>query len=247
MPKEMGLHDHLVELRRSLIPPAVLAALITVLSATSDDIVSWMAWWIDLYDDSSGGGLSVYAPHDWYVLKWSAAILFGITCAHPFLCFNLWKFVEPGLIEAEKKVVSILFVAISFLLPLTVIVIVSASPSIASAAVSADQISEVVAAIDSVAIASMAVSLSWISVVLILLTGLLCVVKVIIPPGEARDWIRIRLHVIFAGILFLILSNGFEGMRIIIIIFVAIISEAISRLVPAQFEESPHPQYHPQT
>ena len=181
------------------------------------------------------------------MLKWSAAILFGITCAHPFLCFNLWKFVEPGLIEAEKKVVSILFVAISFLLPLTVIVIVSASPSIASAAVSADQISEVVAAIDSVAIASMAVSLSWISVVLILLTGLLCVVKVIIPPGEARDWIRIRLHVIFAGILFLILSNGFEGMRIIIIIFVAIISEAISRFVPAQFEESPHPQYHPQT
>ena len=132
MPKEMGLHDHLAELRRSLIPPAVLAALITVLSATSDDIVSWMAWWIELYDDSSGGGLSVYAPHDWYVLKWSAAILFGIACVHPFLCFNLWKFVEPGLIEDEKKTVSILFFAVSFLLPITVLVIVLASPSLAS-------------------------------------------------------------------------------------------------------------------
>ena len=63
-------------------------------------------------------------------------------------------------------------------------------------------------------------------------------VKVIIPPGEARDGIRIRMHVIFAGILFLILSNGFEGMRIIIIISIAIMSEAISGLVPAQSEKS---------
>ena len=236
MPKEMGLYDHLAELRRSLVPPAVLAALITVLSATSDDLVSLMALWIEIYDDSSGGGLSVYAPHDWYVLKWSAAILVGITCVHPYLCFNLWKFVEPGLFETEKKTVSILFIAISFLLPITVLTIVLASPSIASTAVSADQISGVEAAIDSVAIASMAVSLSWISVVLILLSGLLCVMKAIIPPGEARDGIRMRMHVIFAGILFLILSNGFEGMRIIIIISVAIISEAISGLVPAQFE-----------
>lgn len=171
------------------------------------------------------------------MLKWSAAILFGIACVHPFLCFNLWKFVEPGLIEAEKKIVSRLFVAISFLLPITVFAIVVASPSIASTAVSADQISGVEAAIDSVAIASMAVSLSWISVLLILLTGLLCVMKAIIPPGEARDGIRIRMHVIFAGILFLILSDGFEGMRIIIIISVAIISEAISGLVPAKFEK----------
>ena len=247
MPEEMGLHDHLVELRRSLIPPALLAALITVLSATSDDIVSWMAWWIELYDDSGGGGLSVYAPYDWYVLKWSAAILFGITCAHPLLCFNLWKFVEPGLIEAEKKVVSILFVAISFLLPLAVIGIVSASPTIASAAVSADQIPDVVAAIDSMAIASMAISLSWISVVLILLTGILCVVKVIIPTGEVRDWIRIRLHVIFAGLLFLILSDGFEGMRVIIIFSIALISEAITIFVPAQLDESSLPEYRPQT
>lgn len=237
MPREMGLHDHLAELRRSLIPPIVLASLISILSATSDNIVSWIAWWLDLYGDSSGRGLSVYAPHDWYVLKWSAAILLGITCTHPFLCFNLWKFVESGLIETEKKVVSTLFLGVSFLLPVAVIAIVFASPSIASAAVSADQMLEVEAAIDSVAIASMAVSLSWIAVVLILLTGLLCVVRVITPPGDARDWIRIRLHVIFAGILFLILSSGFEGMRMIIIIFIAIISEAISRLVPVKFEE----------
>ncbi|DAC44583.1 MAG TPA: hypothetical protein HA247_01740 [Candidatus Thalassarchaeaceae archaeon] len=237
MPKEMGLHDHLAELRRSLIPPIVLASLIAVLSATSDNMVSWMEWWFDLYGDSSGTGLSVYAPHDWYVLKWSAAILLGITFTHPFLCFNLWKFVESGLIKAEKKVVSILFFGASFLLPVAVIAIVFASPYIASAAVSADQMLEVEAAIDSVAIASMAVSLSWIAVVLILLTGLLCVVRAIIPPGDARDWIRIRLHVIFAGILFLILSSGFEGMRIIIIIFIAVISEVISKLVPGKFEE----------
>ena len=237
MPREMGLHDHLAELRRSLIPPIVLASLIAVLSATSDNMVSWMEWWFDLYGDSSGTGLSVYAPHDWYVLKWSAAILLGITFTHPFLCFNLWKFVESGLIEAEKKVVSILFFGVSFLLPVAVIAIVFASPSIASAAVSADQILEVEAAINSVAIASMAVSLSWIAVALILLTGLLCMVRAIIPPGDARDWIRIRLHVIFAGMLFLILSSGFEGMRIIIIIFIAIISEAISKLVPEKFEE----------
>ena len=237
MPKEMGLHDHLAELRRSLIPPIVLASLIAVLSATSDNMVSWMEWWFDLYGDSSGTGLSVYAPHDWYVLKWSAAILLGITFTHPFLCFNLWKFVESGLIKAEKKVVSILFFGASFLLPVAVIAIVFASPYIASAAVSADQMLEVEAAIDSVAIASMAVSLSWIAVVLILLTGLLCVVRAIIPPGDARDWIRIRLHVIFAGILFLILSSGFEGMRIIIIIFIAVISEAFSKLVPGKFEE----------
>ena len=238
MPKEMGLHDHLAELRRLLIPPVILAALITVLYATSDDLVSWMAWWIEIYDDSSGGELSVYAPHDWYVLKWSAAILIGVACVHPFLCFNLWKFVEPGLIESERKTVSALFVAISVLLPITVLAVVLASPSIASTAVSADQISGVRPAIDSMGIALMAVSLSWISVVLILLTGLLCVVKVTIPPGEVRDGIRIRLHVIFAGILFLILSNGFEGMRIIIIISIVIISESISRLVPTQFEKS---------
>lgn len=237
MPKEMGLHDHLAELRRSLIPPIVLASLIAVLSATSDNMVSWMEWWFDLYGDSSGTGLSVYAPHDWYVLKWSAAILLGITFTHPFLCFNLWKFVESGLVKAEKKVVSILFFGASFLLPVAVIAIVFASPYIASAAVSADKMLEVEAAIDSVAIASMAVSLSWIAVVLILLTGLLCVVRAIIPPGDARDWIRIRLHVIFAGILFLILSSGFEGMRIIIIIFIAVISEVISKLVPGKFEE----------
>ena len=129
MPREMGLHDHLAELRRSLIPPIVLASLIAILSATSDNIVSWIAWWLDLYGDSSGRGLSVYAPHDWYVLKWSAAILLGITCTHPFLCFNLWKFVESGLIETEKKVVSTLFLGVSFLLPVAVIAIVFASPS----------------------------------------------------------------------------------------------------------------------
>ena len=235
MPKEMGLNDHLVELRRSLIGPAILAALIAVLLATSDDLISLMAWWIELYENKSGGALSIYAPHEWYVLKWSAAILLGITCAHPFLCFNLWKFVKPGLVEDEKRIVSKLFIAASLLLPLTVMGIVTASPTIASIAVSTDRISGVEAAIDTVAIASMAVSLSWISIVLILLTGLLSVVKVIIPPGDSRDWIRIRLHVIFGGILFLILSNGYEGMRIIIIISVLIISENASRLFPEKF------------
>ena len=114
-----------------------------------------------------------------------------------------------------------------------------ASPSIASLAVYSNQISGVSTAIDSVSIASMAVSLSWISVVLILLTGLLCSIKAVMPPGEGRDGARIRLHLIFAGILFLILSNGYEGMRIIIILTVVIISETISKLVPEKFGESP--------
>ena len=239
MPTEMGLQDHLTELRKSLILPLVIASLITVLSATSENLVSWMEWWIDIYDETSGEGLFIYSPYDWYVLKWSAAILFGITFAHPFLCFNLWKFVEPGLVENEKSVVSSLFIVITALLPLSVIAIVFASPSIASLAVYSNQISGVSTAIDSVSIASMAVSLSWISVVLILLTGLLCSIKAVMPPGEGRDGVRIRLHLIFAGILFLILSNGYEGMRIIIILTVVIISETISKLVPEKFGESP--------
>ena len=239
MPTQMGLQDHLTELRKSLILPLVIASLITVLSATSENLVSWMEWWIEIYDETTEESLFIYSPYDWYVLKWSAAILLGITCAHPFLCFNLWKFVEPGLIENEKSVVSSLFIAITVLLPLSVITIVFASPSIAYSAVYSDQISGVSTAIDSVSIASMAVSLSWISVVLILLTGLLCAIKAVTPPGEGRDGVRIRLHVIFAGILFLILSSGYEGMRIIIIFTVGIISETISELIPVKSGESP--------
>lgn len=117
----MSIGDHIEDLRKriilSIIPPLPLAVLFFLLS---DPIVRWFL--VPLYNVLEKHGLpaqvQVLSPPEFLLVEMKIAIGAAILVAGPWILYQLWRFVSPGLLRQERRFVY-------FLIPGSVILCVS--------------------------------------------------------------------------------------------------------------------------
>jgi sec-independent protein translocase protein TatC len=110
----MGLMEHLRELRKRLF----YCAIFVLTGATAS--YSYAGFIFDLlckpfFSAFPGSPLIGTAPAEAWFLKLKVSIFSGILITSPFLFYQLWRFVSPGLYRSEKRYV-IPFVVLSTLL-----------------------------------------------------------------------------------------------------------------------------------
>ena len=104
----MSIGDHIEDLRKriiwSIIPPLPLAVLFFLLA---DPIVRWFL--VPLYNVLDKHGLpthvQVLSPPEFLMVEMKIAIGAAILVAGPWILYQLWKFVSPGLHEQERRFV----------------------------------------------------------------------------------------------------------------------------------------------
>ena len=107
-PATMSIGDHIEDLRKriiwSIIPPLPLAVLFFLLA---DPIVRWFL--VPLYNVLDKHGLpahvQVLSPPEFLMVEMKIAIGAAILLAGPWILYQLWKFVSPGLHEHERRFV----------------------------------------------------------------------------------------------------------------------------------------------
>jgi sec-independent protein translocase protein TatC len=107
-PATMSIGDHIEDLRKriiwSVIPPLPLAVLFFLLA---DPIVRWFL--VPLYNVLDKHGLpahvQVLSPPEFLMVEMKIAIGAAILLAGPWILYQLWRFVSPGLHEHERRFV----------------------------------------------------------------------------------------------------------------------------------------------
>ncbi|MDP8206288.1 MAG: twin-arginine translocase subunit TatC [Candidatus Electryonea clarkiae] len=113
--KEMTFLDHLDELRKSLMRAlAGLAVGVIACYFVSQYIQDFI---IGFFRDQEGIQLALLAPTEGFVVRLKISLVAGIFLSFPWILYQLWLFVAPGLFAQEKKRVFpvIFFSSICFL------------------------------------------------------------------------------------------------------------------------------------
>lgn len=101
----MPILDHIRELRDRLIRSLwVLAVTLGVSFFFSRDLFDWIAAPMNqALRDTGTGTLAVTEATEGLLVQMKVAGLSGLFLASPFLFFQIWQFVSPGLYDQEKK------------------------------------------------------------------------------------------------------------------------------------------------
>ena len=126
----------------------------------------------------------------------------------------------------------------SLIVPTATLFIIYMTPKYASLVVLSDEMEGVEAMIDPVSIAKFSLSLSWIFTIIITLICILSTTRILIPDFEQNTSIRMRFHLIFGALLIVAMADNFDGLRLVIIFGLAILSESISKLISINFRSA---------
>ncbi len=97
--KSMSLIDHLEELRHRILVSAVAILLATAVAFFFSDAL------LNVILLPSGGlHLNAFSLMDGFFIKWRLALYTGIVMAFPIWAYEVYAFVNPGLLEKERRV-----------------------------------------------------------------------------------------------------------------------------------------------
>ena len=100
--KSQTLHEHLVDLRTCLINSLIYVALATLVCyAYSEVLFDFVRMPIQKYLPE--GGLIYTGPMDKFIAHLKLSVICGVILACPFIFFQIWRFIAPGLYSNEKK------------------------------------------------------------------------------------------------------------------------------------------------
>src|SRR5205823_5565790 len=108
------LTEHLGELRKRIgrgLAAAIACAFASL--AIGDDIFTLMSK--PLHDAlPPGSKFVVVSPIEYMMTTLEIALTFGLIVASPFIIYQLWLFIAPGLYAAEQKMVRVLVLSVCF-------------------------------------------------------------------------------------------------------------------------------------
>ena len=111
----------------------------------------------------------------------------------------------------------------------SIALIVYYTPEITAKIVTLDGVEGVRVAINPISIASIGVTISWLLTMFIILTSALCSARALTQDHDILDGVRLRIHIIFAGMTWVLLSEDFEGIKVTLILLNALLAESLSR------------------
>ncbi len=111
--KSMSIIDHLEELRRRILVSVVAILIATAIAFIFSDAL------LNLILLPSGGlKLNAFSLMDGFFIKWRLALYTGIVIAFPIWAYEIYAFINPGLLANEKRVLlpALVFSALLFVL-----------------------------------------------------------------------------------------------------------------------------------
>ncbi len=102
-PAEMTFFDHLDELRSSLwraLAGIMLAAAVCYYFAPI-----FQGWLLIPFENETSASLALLAPAEGFIVRLKIAFVAGLVAAAPWVFYQVWAFVAPGLFEHERKLV----------------------------------------------------------------------------------------------------------------------------------------------
>ena len=224
--------DHFSELYGIVRVSTILLFLATIAWSYNSD--SLMRLWLDsLPLGAASMDLSVYSPFDWLEIRWSMAILLSVLTIMPFVSFRFQRFASPGLLPKERSWLALVLGISTVLIPLVIIICWSyLLPLLIEAAQSADYLEGVGSRYDASALFRLTLGTSWVLVCAMLATVTLSMVRLLgmVEQGETR--LRVRLLLIFGGLLILTLPSEYEGLRLLIAVAAMLAADRLSGTLP---------------
>lgn len=224
--------EHFTELHAIFKSSTILLFMAMIAWSYSSD--SLMLLWLgNLPLGATSMNLSVYSPFDWLEIKWSMAILLSILTIMPFTSLKLQRFASPGLLPRERTWLALILGISTVLIPVIIIICWAyLLPFLVEAAQYADYLEGVGSRYDASALFRLTLGLSWVIVCAMLATVTLSMARLLglIERGETR--FRVRLLLIFGGLLILTLPSEYEGLRILIAVAAMLVADKLSGTLP---------------
>jgi len=224
--------EHISELH-GIIKASTVLMLIAMI-AWSYGSVSLMQLWLDsLPLGAASMNLSLYSPFDWLEIRWSITILLSILTVMPFLSLRLQGFARPGLLPRERSWLALILSISTVLVPVIVILCWAyLLPLLVETAQAADSLGEVGSRYDASALFRLTLGISWGLVCTMLATVTLSMARLLglVERGETR--FRVRLLVVFGGLLVLTLPAEYEGLRLLIAVAAMLSADRLSATLP---------------
>lgn len=101
--RELHILDHFRDLRKSLIR-SIWGIIIAMCACFyfADEILAWLRKPMQIvFKDNSH--FIVLVPHEYFFTQMKAALVAGLFVAAPWVFYQLWLFIAPGLYKKEKK------------------------------------------------------------------------------------------------------------------------------------------------
>ena len=224
--------EHFLELHGIIRASTILLVLATIVWAYGTD--SLMHLWLDLLPlGAASMNLSVYSPFDWLEIRWSMAILLSILTIMPFASFRLHRFASPGLLPRERSWLTLILCVSTILIPMIIIISwVYLLPLLVETSQSLDYLEGVGSRYDATALFMLSIGFSWIMVCVMLATVTLSVARLLGLVDRDKTRFRIRLLLIFGGLLILTLPSEYEGLRLLIAVAAMLAADRLSSTLP---------------
>jgi sec-independent protein translocase protein TatC len=103
--EEMGVFDHLDELRRRLIISALAILIVTAVAFFFSDVLLNVLLLPAANIQAGGVHLKAFSLMDGFAIKWRVALYCGIVVAFPVWAYQVYSFVSPGLLDHERRAV----------------------------------------------------------------------------------------------------------------------------------------------
>ncbi len=177
--------------------------------------------------------MSIYGPYEWLQLRWAAVILLGLISILPLISIQVYSFARPGLYPPERNWLISVLVLSTAIIPIIISLIwYLALPTLFELSEASGRPDGLLVRYDASAIFSLGMALSWVLVIWSVTTISLSLTRIygMIKNGEIR--FRKRLLAISTGLVILTLPIEFDGLKIIIAILSAGLSDIVSNSLP---------------
>ena len=197
-----------------------------------DDIFSWWLSRIPLADGS--GSLTIYSPYSWLDTRWTAVGLLSIWVLMPWIATEIWWFSKPGLLPRERTwLFALSTIGILFGSLIIIVGWLWGFPKLVAISQATSMIDGIGSHYDVVSLFQMALSLSWLVVIIFLSSVSLTFARALgMVDEDPLHPFRIRLHFIAIVLLYIVTPPAFQGLFFTTAVTIIFISEFIANLSP---------------
>ena len=231
-----GIQEHLTEL--NTIARRISFTLIIMCIFWSFFIHNMLTHWLTVIPFETGPNnemMSIYGPYEWLQLRLGAVILLGLLSLLPLISIQAYSFARPGLYPSERNWLISVLILTTTITPMVIFLIwYQGLPILFELSEASGKPDGVLVRYDASSIFAIGMALSWVLVIWSVTTISLSLTRIfgMIDNGEIR--FRKRLLAISTGVTILTLPIEFDGLKIIVAILSAVLSDFISKSFPGR-------------
>ncbi|MCP2507829.1 MAG: twin-arginine translocase subunit TatC [Candidatus Thalassarchaeaceae archaeon] len=196
-----------------------------------EDIISHWANSISIENINSK--LTIYGPYEWIEIQWSMIFVLSLISIMPFLSYSIFKFFKNGLLPSEKSWLSILLFINLVMVPVLLLsiwfIIIPNFINELSAQVSIYGIEN---RYDVNTIFKFTIGITWIFMIFSFSTISISLARLLGLFENNSNFLNEKIILLSASLIIVSLPDEFEGLKIIITIFIIYMANLFSHTIP---------------